>query len=158
MTYDILHTAQCSTLRFWAGCPNGCPSGNQPKCFGCPWYNFSCPDIIQMAEIPQDWHMLVFANEESNCTGKKRGFTSFYRQISFHALFCEAVKPQHLSLTPLPTENNCHEINLRLNGIGYWQLPYMSGFMNVIWLVGKTLMVKNCHFRRNCTEPLDHPC
>ena len=49
--------------------------GNQPKCFGCPRYNFSCPDIIQMAEIPLDRHVLFFANEESNCIGKKLELT-----------------------------------------------------------------------------------
>ena len=47
--------------------------GNQAKCFGCPPYNFSCPDIIQTAEILLHRHMLVFANEESNSTGKELG-------------------------------------------------------------------------------------
>ena len=30
-----------------------------------------------MAEIPLDWQMLFFANEESNCIGKKTGFGVF---------------------------------------------------------------------------------
>ena len=54
---------QCSTLRFWAG---------------CLWYNFSCPDIIQTAEILLDWHMLFFANEKLNCTGKKKLGLEFF--------------------------------------------------------------------------------
>ena len=56
--------------------------GNQPKCFGCPWYNFSCPDIIQTSEIPLDRQMLVFANAESKCTGKKLGLVFFFVPIN----------------------------------------------------------------------------
>ena len=101
----VVMRVQCSTLRFWAGCP----SGNQPKCFGCLQYNFSCPDIIQMAEILLDWHMLFFfwANEESNRIGKKLGLAffvpiNFVSRIVLQKLWNK--KPQRLSLTPLPTD------------------------------------------------------
>ena len=85
----------------------------EPKCFGCPWYNFSCPDIMQTAEIPLDRHMLVFAYEESNCIGKKLGL-AFFVPINFVSRIVlrklSNKKPQRLSLMPLPTENNSHGI------------------------------------------------
>ena len=66
------------------------------KCFGCPRYNFSCPDIIQTAEIPQNRHMLLFANEELNCTGKKNGDSHFFVPINFvsRIVRCKAVKQE----------------------------------------------------------------
>ena len=53
-----------------------------------------------MAEIALDWHMLflflfVFANEESNCIGKKLGLV-FFCANKFHFMHCfaEAVKQE----------------------------------------------------------------
>ena len=82
---------QCSTLRFWAG----------------------CPDIIQMAEIQLDWHMLSFFFPMKNLFGKILGLVFFCAdKLRFTHCFAEAEKQetaaQRLSLMPLPTENNSH--------------------------------------------------
>ena len=45
-----------------------------------------------MAEIPLDWHMLVFANEESNCTGKKTGNLTQLASAEFHERDLASVK------------------------------------------------------------------
>ena len=48
-----------------------------------------------MAEIPLDWHMLFFANEESNCIGKKLGLAFFCAdKFLFTHCFAEAVKQE----------------------------------------------------------------
>ena len=119
---------QCSTLRF----RTGCPSGNQPKCFGCPWYNFSCPDIIKTAEILLDRYMLFFLPMNNRTVLEKTGVGVFCAdKFCFTHCFVKLwnKKPQRLSLTPLPTENN----SLLPNGIGYWQLSYTVGESRISW-------------------------
>ena len=91
------------TLRFWAA---WLP---EPKCLGCPRYNFSCTDIIQTAEILADWNILVFASEESNCTEKinKLGL-AFFVPINFVSrIVLQSCETRNRSI--LPTENNSHD-------------------------------------------------
>ena len=98
-----------------------------PFGFGCPQYNFSCPVIIQTAEIQRQrfrktgtcWFLTM---KNRTVPEKKRGL-AFLCANKFRFTHCFAKlwnkKPQRLSLTPLPIENNSHGINLRSNGIGY---------------------------------------
>ena len=80
-TTMYIYIYQCSTLRFCAGCP----LGNQPKLFGCPRYNFSCPDNPNGRDSARPARA-IFCQWRIELYQKKTGVDVF--------LWCEAVKQE----------------------------------------------------------------
>ena len=74
-------------------------------------FNFSCPDIIQTAEISLERHMLVFANEESNCTVKNIVLRS-YEPLETTAFVADASpnRKQFCGPMELDTGNNLTQL------------------------------------------------